>query len=49
MARRSFGWKPIIELAENYGLKRKQLSQVQRIIEERKDEIIDAWAKHLGS
>jgi hypothetical protein len=24
-------------------LKRKQLSELQRIIEERKDEIIDAW------
>ncbi len=33
----------IVELADNYGLKRKQLSEVQRIIEERKDEIIDAW------
>ena len=44
-----FWLEPTIELAENYGLKRKQLSQVQRIIEERKDEIIDAWTKHLGS
>ena len=41
--------EPTIELADNYGLKRKQLSEVQRIIEERKDEIIDAWKKHLGS
>ena len=29
-------------------MKRKQLSEVRRIIEERKDEIIDAWKKHLG-
>jgi hypothetical protein len=35
-------------LADNYGLKRKQLSEVQRILEERRNEIIDAWRKHLG-
>jgi len=44
-----FWLEPAVELAENYGLKRKQLGQVERIIEERKDEIIDAWKKHLGS
>ena len=44
-----FWLEPAIELADNYGLKRKQLSKIQRIIEERKDEIIDAWKKHLGS
>ena len=44
-----FRLEPTIELADNFGLKRKQLSEVRRIIGERKDEIIDAWKKHLGS
>ncbi len=44
-----FWLEPSIELADNYGLKPKQLREVQRILEERKDEIIDAWKKHLGS
>ena len=44
-----FWLEPNIELAENYGLTRKQLGEVQGIIEGRKDEIIDAWKKHLGS
>ena len=44
-----FWLEPTTELAENYGLKRKQLREVQSIIERRKDEIIDAWKKHLGN
>ena len=44
-----FWLEPSIELAENYGLTRKQLAEVHGIIEVRKDEIINAWKKHLGS
>ena len=44
-----FWLEPNVELAENYGLTRKQLGEVQGIIEGRKDEIINAWKKHLGS
>ena len=44
-----FWLEPNIELAENYGLTRKQLGEVHGIIEGRKDEIINAWKKHLGS
>ena len=44
-----FWLEPSIELAENYGLTRKQLGEVQSIIEERQDEIINAWKRHLGS
>jgi hypothetical protein len=43
-----FWLEPAVELAENYGLKRKQLSEARHIVEERKDEFIDAWKKHLG-
>ena len=44
-----FWLEPNIELAENYGLTRKQLGEVHGIIEGRKDEIINAWKRHLGS
>ena len=44
-----FWLEPSIELADNYGLNRNQLREVQSILEKRKDEIIDAWKKHLGS
>ncbi|MBI4460624.1 MAG: DUF4160 domain-containing protein [Acidobacteria bacterium] len=43
-----FWLEPIIKLAENYGMTRKQLGEVPGIIEGRKDEIIGAWKKHLG-
>ena len=44
-----FWLEPNVELAENYGLTRQQLGEVHGIIERRKDEIINAWKKHLGS
>jgi uncharacterized protein DUF4160 len=44
-----FWLEPDIELAENSGLTRKQLAEVRGIINERKDEIVNAWKKHLGS
>ena len=40
--------EPDIALAENCGLTRKQLAEVQRIIEAHNDEIVNAWNKHLG-
>ena len=44
-----FWLEPNVESAENYGLTRRQLGEVHGIIEGRKDEIINAWKKHLGS
>jgi Domain of unknown function (DUF4160) len=44
-----FWLEPDIELAENFGLIRKQLAEVHAIIEERKNEIVNAWKRHLGS
>jgi hypothetical protein len=37
-----FWLEPAIELAENSGLQPRQLREAQGIIEERKDEIVDA-------
>ena len=39
---------PEIELAYNYNLKRKQLRDIENIIEEHEQEIIDAWNDHFG-
>lgn len=43
-----FWLEPRLELAENYGIKRKQLREVERLLEKHKDEIVDAWNKHFG-
>jgi len=43
-----FWLEPIISLATYYKLKSKKLKEIQGIIEEHKDEIIQAWEKHFG-
>ena len=37
-----------IELAKNYGLSRKQLKEIEKIIEEHNEEIKNAWKKVFG-
>lgn len=44
-----FWLQPRIELAQNHGLSAQALREVQRMIEERSDEISDAWRRHFGS
>jgi hypothetical protein len=39
---------PTIELAKNYGLSRSQLKEIERLIEEHRDELQSAWKKHFG-
>lgn len=36
-----------IALADSHRISQQQLSEMQRIIEERENEITDAWNKHL--
>ena len=43
-----FWLEPQIELAKNYGLSRKQLKEVEKIIEEHYEEIKNAWKKVFG-
>jgi Domain of unknown function (DUF4160) len=40
---------PTIELARNYGLSPQDLRRVKRVIDEREQEIRDAWSTHFGS
>ncbi len=43
-----FWLEPEIELAKNYRFSRKQLAQIESLIEEHYDEIVDAWRRHFG-
>ena len=40
---------PKIELARNHGLSAQDLRRVEQVIEEREQEIRDAWSSHFGS
>jgi hypothetical protein len=39
---------PIVSLAISYGLNSKKLSEIQKIVEEHKNEIIKAWNRHFS-
>lgn len=43
-----FWLEPEIALARNYGLNTAQLTEVKNVVEERKDEIAQAWRTHFG-
>jgi Domain of unknown function (DUF4160) len=44
-----FWLEPTVELAADYGLGRTRVNAARKIIEEHRDEIIAAWARHFGS
>jgi hypothetical protein len=44
-----FWLEPNIELAENYGLKPRQLNAALRLVKKHEDEIRKAWQAHFGS
>ena len=44
-----FWLEPQIELAKNYKLSRKQLNEVEKIIEENNEKFIQAWEEHFES
>ena len=43
------GLKPQVELAKNYKLSRKELNEIEKIIDENYDDFIKAWEKHFGN
>ena len=43
-----FWLEPQIELARNYNLSRHQLTNMEKIIEERQNEIRNAWTKYFN-
>jgi hypothetical protein len=44
-----FWLEPQVELAYNHNLNRKQLRDVEAIINEHYQEIVDAWRRHFGN
>ena|SRR6266481_4654085 len=44
-----FRLEPGVELAADYGLGRTRINAARKIIEEHRDEIRAAWARHFGS
>ena len=44
-----FWLEPGIELAENYGLRAREVRAARNLIEEHNDEIIRRWQDHFGS
>ena len=42
-----FWLEPTVSLAKNYGLRSSHIAELERIVEERKDEISSAWKKHF--
>ena len=42
-----FWLSPEIELAKNYGFGRKQLKEIESLIEVHYNELINAWRKHF--
>jgi hypothetical protein len=43
-----FWLEPIVSLAVHYRLNATKLKEVQKIVEEHRNEIIKAWQKHFG-
>lgn len=43
-----FWLEPLVSLAVYHGLNPKKLGEIQKIVEERKDEIIEAWKAHFS-
>jgi hypothetical protein len=43
-----FWLEPEISMANNYGFRTGPLSQLQRLVEEHRDELIEAWNGHFG-
>jgi hypothetical protein len=44
-----FWLEPTLELAENYGLRAREIRTARNLIEEHHDEIIRRWQEHFGS
>lgn len=44
-----FWLEPVVELAENYGLRRRRLAAALQLVLEHEDEIRSAWKAHFGS
>jgi hypothetical protein len=44
-----FWLEPEIELAQSHGLAQQEVHTIEGLIQQRKNELIDAWRTHFGS
>jgi hypothetical protein len=44
-----FWLEPTASVAKNYGLSETQLSQLKKVVEDKKDAILGSWQKHFRS
>jgi hypothetical protein len=44
-----FWLEPTVELAKNYGLSQIQVTELKHVVEEKRNDILDAWRKHFTS
>lgn len=44
-----FWLEPEIEMAQNYGLSKRQLNSVLKLVQDHEDEIREAWNTHFKS
>jgi hypothetical protein len=44
-----FWLAPTVSAASNYGLSNTQLSQLKKVVEDKKDAILGSWQKHFRS
>ena len=44
-----FWLEPVVEVARKHNLNNSEINKIQKTVESRKDELIQAWQKHFGS
>jgi hypothetical protein len=44
-----FWLEPSVELAKNYRLSQIQVAELKTFVEEKRNDILDAWRKHFAS
>ncbi|MBI3987083.1 MAG: DUF4160 domain-containing protein [Lentisphaerae bacterium] len=44
-----FWLEPQVDLARNHGLSQAQMKELLKIVEEKKNDILDAWRKHFSA
>jgi len=44
-----FWLEPELELAKNHGYNRKQLKEIESLVEGHRDELVSAWKQHFSS
>ena len=43
-----FWLEPTVELARNYGLSQEQVTELKKTVEEKRNDILNAWRKHFA-